>query len=99
MNTIAKTNVRFAHCLVIALHQQVLEYLKKVNFTSKTGEQIFFDSRGDPAARYELVNWQPDDDGTLQFKSVGVYDTSAPSEQRFVLNQGGLTWAGGQSQV
>ncbi|XP_063061365.1 extracellular calcium-sensing receptor-like [Engraulis encrasicolus] len=78
---------------------KVLEYLKKVNFTSTTGEQIFFDSRGDPAARYELVNWQPDDDGTLQFKSVGVYDTSAPSEQRFVLNQGGLTWAGGQSQV
>ncbi|KAL2095681.1 hypothetical protein ACEWY4_007829 [Coilia grayii] len=79
--------------------QQVLEYLKKVNFTSKTGEQIFFDSRGDPAARYELVNWQPDDDGTLQFKSVGIYDTSVPSEQRFVLNQGGLVWAGGQTQV
>ncbi|XP_063060629.1 extracellular calcium-sensing receptor-like [Engraulis encrasicolus] len=83
----------------VLVPEKVLEYLKKVNFTSKTGEQIFFDSRGDPAARYELVNWQPDDDGTLQFKSVGVYDTSAPSEQRFVLNQGGLTWAGGQSQV
>ncbi|KAL2095680.1 hypothetical protein ACEWY4_007828 [Coilia grayii] len=83
----------------VLIPPKVLEYLKKVNFTSKTGEQIFFDSRGDPAARYELVNWQPDDDGTLQFKSVGIYDTSVPSEQRFVLNQGSLVWAGGQTQV
>ena len=78
---------------------QVLEYLKKVNYTSKTGEQIFFDSKGDPAARYELVSWQPDGDGTVQFRTVGIYDTSMPSDQRFVLNRGGMTWAGGQTKV
>ncbi|XP_031428740.2 extracellular calcium-sensing receptor-like [Clupea harengus] len=83
----------------ILVPERVLEYLKKVNYTSKTGEQIFFDSKGDPAARYELVSWQPDSDGTVQFRTVGIYDTSMPSDQRFVLNRGGMTWAGGQTKV
>ncbi|XP_048121106.1 extracellular calcium-sensing receptor-like [Alosa alosa] len=83
----------------VLVPEKVLEYLKKVNYTSKTGEQIFFDSKGDPAARYEVVNWQPDDDGTLQFRSVGIYDTSMPSEQRFILDQEGMIWAVGQTKV
>ncbi|XP_030648693.1 extracellular calcium-sensing receptor-like [Chanos chanos] len=79
--------------------QKVLEYIKEINFTTKTGEQIFFDASGDPVARYDLVNWQRAEDGTLWFKRVGIYDSSQPPEKRFILSHGLMIWAGGQNQV
>ncbi|KAJ8410727.1 hypothetical protein AAFF_G00186840 [Aldrovandia affinis] len=78
--------------------QQVLKYLRNVNFTANTGEQISFDANGDPVARYELVNWELADRGVLQFKTVGHYDASLPPDSRFIVNQGNMVWAGGQSQ-
>uniref|UniRef100_A0A4W4HED0 G-protein coupled receptors family 3 profile domain-containing protein n=1 Tax=Electrophorus electricus TaxID=8005 RepID=A0A4W4HED0_ELEEL len=38
---------------IIQIHDQ----LTRVNFTTKNGYQVNFDSNGDPAAVYELVNW------------------------------------------
>ncbi|XP_072557255.1 extracellular calcium-sensing receptor-like [Paramormyrops kingsleyae] len=78
---------------------EVLAYLEKVNFTTKYGEQVSFDINGDPVARYELVNWHLTDAGTMKFKTVGTYDASLPSNKKFVLDQGNIVWAGGQSQM
>ncbi|XP_048027281.1 extracellular calcium-sensing receptor-like [Megalobrama amblycephala] len=79
--------------------QKVLEYMKDVSFTVKTGEKIFFDASGDPVARYDLVNWQPAEDGRLQFKHVGVYDSSMPLEKRLQVNQEHVLWAGNSGQL
>ncbi|ROL42292.1 Extracellular calcium-sensing receptor [Anabarilius grahami] len=79
--------------------QKVLEYMKDVSFTVKTGEKIFFDGSGDPVARYDLVNWQPAEDGSLQFKHVGVYDSSMPLEKRLQVNQEHMLWAGNSGQL
>ncbi|KAF3847616.1 hypothetical protein F7725_020644 [Dissostichus mawsoni] len=37
---------------------QVVKHLQSVNFTIHSGERVYFDRNGDPAATYELVNWQ-----------------------------------------
>ncbi|KAA0714822.1 Extracellular calcium-sensing receptor [Triplophysa tibetana] len=71
--------------------QKVLEYIKDVIFTVKTGETFFFDASGDPVAKYDLVNWQPAEDGSLHFKLVGVYDSSLPSE-KLQVNQENMVW-------
>ncbi|XP_056092308.1 extracellular calcium-sensing receptor-like [Rhinichthys klamathensis goyatoka] len=76
--------------------QQVVEALKKVNFTVKIEDHVWFDSTGGVVARYEVVNWQQDSDGSIQFKPVGYYDVSLPPDQRFVLNTENILWAGGQ---
>ncbi|XP_073709564.1 extracellular calcium-sensing receptor-like [Misgurnus anguillicaudatus] len=76
--------------------QQVVEALKKVNFTVKFGDRVWFDSTGAAVAQYEVVNWQQDSDGSIQFKAVGYYDASLPPDQRFVLNTKNIIWAGGQ---
>ncbi|XP_055031004.2 extracellular calcium-sensing receptor-like [Misgurnus anguillicaudatus] len=76
--------------------QQVVEALKKVNFTVKFGDNVWFDSTGAAVAQYEVVNWQQDLNGSFQFKSVGYYDASLPPDQRFVLNTENIIWAGGQ---
>ncbi|XP_077050180.1 extracellular calcium-sensing receptor-like [Siphateles boraxobius] len=76
--------------------QQVVEALKKVNFSLKYGDHVWFDSTGATVAQYEVVNWQQDTDGSIQFKPVGYYDASLHPDQRFVVNTKNIIWAGGQ---
>ncbi|XP_053478336.1 extracellular calcium-sensing receptor-like [Ictalurus furcatus] len=73
---------------------QVVEALQKVNFTTKLGEQVWFDSTGATAAKYDVVNWQRGFNGEVQFKAVGYYDASLPNGQQFVLNTEDIVWAG-----
>ncbi|XP_053090928.1 extracellular calcium-sensing receptor-like [Pangasianodon hypophthalmus] len=73
---------------------QVVMSLKRVNFTTKVGEQVWFDSTGATAAKYDVVNWQRGFNGEVQFKVVGYYDASLPTGQQFVLNAEDIVWAG-----
>ncbi|XP_046720700.1 extracellular calcium-sensing receptor-like [Silurus meridionalis] len=77
---------------------QVVMSLKKVNFTTKVGEQIWFDSTGATAAKYDVVNWQRGLNGEVEFKVVGYYDASLPYGQQIVLNTEDIVWAGDKLQ-
>jgi len=63
------------------------------------GDRLWFDSTGAAVAQYEVVNWQKDSNGSVQFKPVGYYDVSLPPHQRFVLNTKNIIWAGGKLEV
>ncbi|XP_076591491.1 extracellular calcium-sensing receptor-like [Chaetodon auriga] len=79
---------------------QVLHYLTEVNFTTKIGENVFFDELGDPAARYALVNWQMDETGYILFETIGYYDASRPEGQQFEMKEGvRAVWAGENKEV
>ncbi|XP_045898814.1 extracellular calcium-sensing receptor-like, partial [Micropterus dolomieu] len=77
--------------------KQVLIQLRKVNF-SRNGYDVSFDASGDPVARYELVNWQKNESGRIEFVTVGHYDASLPVGQEFRINRN-LTWVEGRTQV
>ncbi|XP_057204264.1 extracellular calcium-sensing receptor-like [Triplophysa rosa] len=77
---------------------QIVEGLKNVNFTIKTGDHVWFNSTGATLPQYELLNWQQDSDGSFQFKTVGYYDASLPPDQRFVPDNNNIIWARGQLQ-
>ncbi|XP_048837907.1 extracellular calcium-sensing receptor-like [Brienomyrus brachyistius] len=79
--------------------RQVLESLQKVNFTLKTGERVFFDGNGDPAAKYEVVNWQLNPAGAVEFKAVGYYNATLPAGRQFVMSPVSMVWAGGQQEM
>lgn len=86
--------------LLSLLFLQVLHYLKQVNFTTKIGEEVFFDEMGDPVARYALVNWQMDDTGHILFETIGYYDASRPEGQQFEMKKGvSALWAGDSLEV
>ncbi|XP_028816928.1 extracellular calcium-sensing receptor-like [Denticeps clupeoides] len=78
---------------------QVLQQLKKVNFTVN-GYSVMFNSNGDPAngAIYELINWQVSKEGKLQFVTVGNYDASQPKGYEFNLSRN-ITWINGRAEV
>ncbi|XP_051778505.1 extracellular calcium-sensing receptor-like [Erpetoichthys calabaricus] len=78
---------------------QVLDNMKHVNFTTSYGETLYFDENGDPAARYELINWQPSKEGMIKFVKIGVYDASLPEGQQFVMNNITIMWKGNNKKV
>ncbi|XP_028429523.1 extracellular calcium-sensing receptor [Perca flavescens] len=77
--------------------KEVLTQLKKVNF-SRNGYDVSFDANGDPVARYELVNWQKSQSGSIKLVTVGQYDESLPVGLKFQINRN-LTWVDGGTQV
>ncbi|KAL6479423.1 hypothetical protein MHYP_G00128560 [Metynnis hypsauchen] len=77
---------------------QILDQLKRVNFTTNNGYQVSFDSSGDPVAVYELINWQFKKDGGLGFVTVGYYDSSRPRGQEFSISRT-VSWMEGQTEV
>ena len=62
----------------------LLEYIKKVDFISPTGNRIVFDNQGNVEGKYDILNYQAiytnKEGGTTQtefvFKKVGIWDSS-----------------------
>uniref|UniRef100_A0A3B3U5Z9 Olfactory receptor C family, h1 n=1 Tax=Poecilia latipinna TaxID=48699 RepID=A0A3B3U5Z9_9TELE len=73
--------------------RQVVKYLQDINFTVESGENVYFDENGDPAAIYELVNWQRSPAGDVVFTTVGKYDASHPDGNQLTMNGVNITWA------
>ncbi|XP_075329395.1 extracellular calcium-sensing receptor-like [Odontesthes bonariensis] len=69
------------------------KHLQDVNFTIQSGERVYFDEKGDPAAAYELVNWQTNPAGDIVFVAVGSYDASQSNGKQFTMNGVKITWA------
>ncbi|KAL1256587.1 hypothetical protein QQF64_012132 [Cirrhinus molitorella] len=78
---------------------KILHYLQTVNFTMNGGERLFFDSKGDSPARYELVNLQKVTKGTMEVATIGYYDATQPHGQKFTMNNVNIIWGGGQMTV
>ncbi|XP_059420348.1 extracellular calcium-sensing receptor-like [Carassius carassius] len=78
---------------------QILHYMQTVNFTMNGGETVFFDSKGDSPARYELVNLQNVTKGTTEVATIGYYDAIQPRGQQFTMNNVNITWGGGLRTV
>ncbi|XP_058607054.1 extracellular calcium-sensing receptor-like [Onychostoma macrolepis] len=77
--------------------RRVFDQLKQVNFT-KNNYPVSFDTNGDPVATYELVNWQIQGDGSVDFVTVGQYDASQPKGQEFSLSRD-IIWYDGSDKV
>ncbi|KAF4101532.1 hypothetical protein G5714_017964 [Onychostoma macrolepis] len=78
---------------------QLLHYLKKVHFTNQFNEKVYFDNNGEPVPLYDIINWQKNDRGRIQFQMVGTYDGSARHGQQLKIDEGLIQWAGGHTEV
>lgn len=70
-----------------------------VQFKTKDGDEVYFNENGDPAAKYEIINWQPSENGTVDFVTVGLYDASLPADKQLSLQNKTLIWAQNSQQV
>ncbi|XP_039478302.1 extracellular calcium-sensing receptor-like [Oreochromis aureus] len=77
---------------------QVLQYLNTVNFTTKEGERVYFNKNGDTPARYELVNLQFTIRGTMEGRTIGIFDASLPERNQFIMNNIRVVWGNGLTE-
>ncbi|XP_034723623.1 extracellular calcium-sensing receptor-like [Etheostoma cragini] len=77
----------------------ILQHIKKIKFTTKEEEDVYFNENGDPAAKYEIINWQPTGHGIVDFVTVGLYDASLPADKQMNLLNKSLIWAKNSQQV
>uniref|UniRef100_A0A8C4E961 G-protein coupled receptors family 3 profile domain-containing protein n=1 Tax=Dicentrarchus labrax TaxID=13489 RepID=A0A8C4E961_DICLA len=74
-------------------------HIKKIEFQTKEGDEVYFNEYGDPAAKYEIINWQPTENGIVDFVTVGLYDASLPADKQLNLQNKSLIWAQNSQQV
>ncbi|KAM9852840.1 uncharacterized protein ACBR49_003705 [Aulostomus maculatus] len=77
----------------------ILQNIRKIRFNTKEGDEVYFNENGDPAAKYEIINWQPTGEGVVEFVTVGLYDTSLPADKQLNLENKTLIWARNSMQV
>ncbi|XP_055370140.1 extracellular calcium-sensing receptor-like [Betta splendens] len=77
----------------------VLQHIKMINFTTKEGDEVYFNENGEPPAKYEIVNWQPTEKGVVDFVTVGLYDASLPADKQLSLQNKTLIWTQNSLQV
>ncbi|KAJ1079818.1 hypothetical protein NDU88_000051 [Pleurodeles waltl] len=78
---------------------QLLHYLRKVHFRNAEGDEVYFNENGNPPPRFDILNWQRQEDGYIQHVKVGTFDFSAPQGRQFIFNESALVWNKGVAQV
>lgn len=64
------------------------------------GDEIKFDENGDPAAMYDLVNWQLRSNGEIEFVTIGKFDeTVAVGKQKLQIQEQNILWNGNKTNV
>ncbi|XP_076591225.1 extracellular calcium-sensing receptor-like [Chaetodon auriga] len=77
----------------------ILQHIKKIRFKTKEGDEVYFNENGDPAAKYEIINWQQTENDIVDFVPVGLYDASLPADKQLNLQNKSLIWAQNSQQV
>uniref|UniRef100_A0A3Q3SB03 Extracellular calcium-sensing receptor-like n=1 Tax=Mastacembelus armatus TaxID=205130 RepID=A0A3Q3SB03_9TELE len=107
-NNVYKAVYAVAHALHILKKQKknskinfhhILQEIKTINFKTKEGDEVYFNQNGDPAAKYEIINWQPTENGIVDFVTVGLYDTSLSADKQLKVQNNSLVWAQNSKQV
>lgn len=84
---------------VIFLLTQILQHIWQVKFKTKDGDEVYFNEKGDPPAKYEIINWQPKGEGAVDFVTVGLYDASLPADRQLSWHNASIIWAKNSPQV
>ncbi|KAM8953346.1 extracellular calcium-sensing receptor-like [Pelodytes ibericus] len=77
---------------------QILHYLKKSPFRTKTGDFISFNSDGDLPASYDIINIQVRNN-IFNMVKVGRFDPEAGPEDKITINMTAVLWSEHYSEV
>lgn len=61
------------------------------------GDETKFDENGDPAAMYDLVNWQLRPNGEMEFVTNGKFDVVG--KQKLQIQEQNIIWNGNKTKV
>uniref|UniRef100_A0A3B3VHE4 Extracellular calcium-sensing receptor-like n=1 Tax=Poecilia latipinna TaxID=48699 RepID=A0A3B3VHE4_9TELE len=74
--------------------------LHQVRYLNSFASEIKFDENGDPAAMYDLVNWQMNPNGELKFINIGKFDgMTGDIKQKLYIHEDIILWNGNRTRV
>ncbi|XP_078524831.1 vomeronasal type-2 receptor 26-like [Lissotriton helveticus] len=79
---------------ISGIYNELHHYIKRASFKDEFKKKDFFDSSGNPLAQYDIVHWQLGMDAKIQHRTVGRYDSSAPSGRSLHINSSTIVWPG-----
>ncbi|XP_031754167.1 uncharacterized protein LOC105946967 [Xenopus tropicalis] len=84
-----------------AIHsgKMLLHYVKYVDFKTQDGSHVVFDTKGNPPAIYDIVNWQVGATGVLGQVTVGSYDLTNLDLNLLNIDSAKVVWSNGSNQV
>nr|XP_020444018.1 extracellular calcium-sensing receptor-like [Monopterus albus] len=77
----------------------ILQHIRKIHFKTKEGDEVYFNENGDPAEKFEIINWQPTENGIVDFVTVGHCDASLQADKQLSLQLESCIWAQNSKQV
>ncbi|KAJ4936111.1 hypothetical protein JOQ06_017635, partial [Pogonophryne albipinna] len=77
----------------------ILQHIRTIQFKTKEGEEVYFNENGDPAAKYDIINWKPRENDIVEFVTVGLYDASLPENKQLHLQNESITWTQNSQQA
>ncbi|XP_043935098.1 vomeronasal type-2 receptor 116-like [Protopterus annectens] len=77
----------------------VLHYVKNIHFTTKTGDEVFFDGNGDAVAAYNIINLQIFSDHLYKLEKVGRIDPWASQGKEIVIDVNAVIWNEHYTQI
>uniref|UniRef100_A0A7N6F5R3 G-protein coupled receptors family 3 profile domain-containing protein n=1 Tax=Anabas testudineus TaxID=64144 RepID=A0A7N6F5R3_ANATE len=100
-NNVYKGVYAVAHALhsILVCNGTCNHKMQRIHFTTKEGDEVYFNENGDPPAKYEIINWQPTEHGIVDFVTVGLYDASLPADKQLSLQNKSLIWEQNSKQV
>ncbi|XP_031747602.1 vomeronasal type-2 receptor 26-like [Xenopus tropicalis] len=70
---------------------QLNRYLKKIHFKTPSGDEIFFNDKGEVPRHFDIINWNIFHNGTATSRPVGIF-ISSPSPE-LVMDEKAIFWA------
>ncbi|XP_040263979.1 extracellular calcium-sensing receptor-like [Bufo bufo] len=71
---------------------QVYRYLKRISFTTSSGDEIFFNDIGEIPATFDIMNLQIFPNNDYRLVKVGRYDSWATTREAISLDIGAVVW-------
>ncbi|XP_040213669.1 vomeronasal type-2 receptor 116-like [Rana temporaria] len=75
------------------------QFLRRVHLQDPTGEEVYFNERGDMCTVYHVNSFGIHFDSTLVFVHIGSYNTSSPDGEELVFDELPPTWKHGEIPV
>ncbi|XP_015281609.1 PREDICTED: vomeronasal type-2 receptor 26-like [Gekko japonicus] len=71
---------------------QLHHFLKSVSFNNSAGEKISFDTSGEVATGYDIMNWLAFPNNSFLKMKIGEVHPEAPADQMLTINEERITW-------
>ncbi|KAG8573827.1 hypothetical protein GDO81_008865 [Engystomops pustulosus] len=77
--------------------RQIVRALQTIYFTNPMGEDMYFDTSGNPPTNYDVMNWHRNTDGSINLVKVGRYILRGSEE--LSINLTAIRWITGGQEI